>query len=137
MLQIVINNLENGKIESEDLEYILQLDDIESITFLKEKSQDTKRKLNENIKKYISLDFFDNIREKVHKNISDIKNRNVEFEDLSALIYLKSKILGIEQYDQYRQVAIDEAQDFGDFSFYALKYLLKNATFSIFGDLAQ
>ena len=34
MLQIVINNLENGKIESEDLEYILQLDDIESITFL-------------------------------------------------------------------------------------------------------
>ena len=38
MLQIVINNLENGKIESEDLEYILQLDDIESITFLYEKS---------------------------------------------------------------------------------------------------
>lgn len=50
MLQIVINNLENGKIESEDLEYILQLDDIESITFLYEKSQDTQRKLNENIK---------------------------------------------------------------------------------------
>ena len=80
----------------------------------------------------------------IHSNIyaldnvmSDIKNRNVEFEDLSALIYLKSKILGIEQYDQYRQVAIDEAQDFGDFSFYALKCLLKNATFSIFGDLAQ
>ena len=33
--------------------------------------------------------------------------------------------------------AIDEAQDFGDFSFYALKSLLRNATFSIFGDLAQ
>lgn len=43
MLQIVINNLENGKIESEDLEYILQLDDIGSITFLYEKSQDTQR----------------------------------------------------------------------------------------------
>ena len=51
MLQIVINNLENGKIESEDLEYILQLDDIESITFLYEKSQDTQRKLNEKIKR--------------------------------------------------------------------------------------
>ena len=90
-----------------------------------------------NIEKYVSIDFFDNIREKVQKNISNIKNKNVEFEDLSALIYLKSKIIGIEQYDQYRQVAIDEAQDFGDFSFYALKYLMKNATFSIFGDLAQ
>ena len=89
------------------------------------------------IKKYLSIEFFDNIKGKVQKNISNIKNKNVEFEDLSALIYLKSKILGIEQYDQYRQVAIDEAQDFGDFSFYALKYLLKNATFSIFGDLAQ
>ena len=77
------------------------------------------------------------MKEKIQKNILNIKNKNVEFEDLSALIYLKSKILGIEQYEQYRQVAIDEAQDFGDFSFYALKYLLKNATFSIFGDLAQ
>ena len=56
---------------------------------------------------------------------------------MSALIYLKCKILGVEPYEQYRQVAIDEAQDLGDFSFYALKCLLKNATFSIFGDLAQ
>ena len=90
-----------------------------------------------NIKKYINIDLFNNMKEKIQKNILNIKNKNVEFEDLSALIYLKSKISGIEQYEQYRQVAIDEAQDFGDFSFYALKYLLKNATFSIFGDLAQ
>ena len=90
-----------------------------------------------NIKKYINIDLCNNMKEKIQKNILNIKNKNVEFEDLSALIYLKSKISGIEQYEQYRQVAIDEAQDFGDFSFYALKYLLKNATFSIFGDLAQ
>lgn len=94
-------------------------------------------KFLKNIKKYIRLDFYNNIEHKVQKNITNIKARKVEFEDLSALIYLKCKILGVEPYEKYRQVAIDEAQDFGNFSFYALKCLLKNSTFSIFGDLAQ
>lgn len=78
-----------------------------------------------NINKYISLELYNNIKAKVQRNIVNIKARKVEFEDLSALIYLKCKILGVEPYEKYRQVAIDEAQDFGDFSFYALKCLLK------------
>lgn len=91
-----------------------------------------------NMKKYVNPGFYNIASEtRVKENIENIKKRKVEFEDLSALIYLKSRISGIEPYEQYRQIAIDEAQDFGDFSFYALKTLLKNATFSIFGDLAQ
>lgn len=90
-----------------------------------------------NIKKYVDAEFYNEIEEKVQKNIKNIREKNVEFEDLSALIYLKCKIYGAKPFDQFRQVAIDEAQDLGDFSFYALKSLLKNATFSIFGDLAQ
>ena len=90
-----------------------------------------------NLKRYINFEQFENIEQKVQNNIKNIKQRKVEFEDLSALIYLKCKLLGIEEYREYRQVAIDEAQDFGDFNFFALKTLLKNATFSIFGDLAQ
>lgn len=91
-----------------------------------------------NMKKYVNPGFYNITSEtRIKENIENIKKRKVEFEDLSALIYLKSRISGIEPYEQYRQVAIDEAQDFGDFSFYALKTLLKNATFSIFGDLAQ
>lgn len=90
-----------------------------------------------NIGDYINSEFYYRIKSNVQKNIANIRERKVEFEDLSALIYLKCKILGIESYNQYRQVAIDEAQDFGDFSFYALKCLLKSSTFSIFGDLAQ
>ncbi len=90
-----------------------------------------------NLKRYINFEQFETIELKVQNNIKNIKQRKVEFEDLSALIYLKCKLLGIEEYREYRQVAIDEAQDFGDFNFFALKTLLKNATFSIFGDLAQ
>lgn len=90
-----------------------------------------------NLKQYVNPEFYHLIEKKIPANIKNIKERKVEFEDLSALIYLKSKLLGVEPYEQYKQVAIDEAQDFGDFSFFALKSLLKNATFSIFGDLAQ
>ena len=86
---------------------------------------------------YIEPEFYKSVKLKIQKNVENIKKGKTEFEDLSALIYLKCKVLGIENYEQYKQVAIDEAQDYGDFSFYALKYLLKNATFSIFGDLAQ
>ncbi len=77
------------------------------------------------------------LEEKIKKNLQNIKKKKVEFEDLSALIYLKCKVIGNEKYSEYRQVAIDEAQDLGDFSFFALKELLSNATFSIFGDIAQ
>lgn len=90
-----------------------------------------------NIHKYIDEDLYNEIKEKVQRNIKNIKDKKVEFEDLSALIYLKCKIHGVEPYEKFRQVAIDEAQDFGEFNFYALKCLLKNATFSVFGDLAQ
>lgn len=90
-----------------------------------------------NIKKYMEIESSYNVEQKIKANIANLKEQKVEFEDLSALIYLKSKICESGEYEKYKHIAIDEAQDFGDFSFYALKYLLKNSTFSIFGDLAQ
>ena len=90
-----------------------------------------------NITKYVEIEKINDWENKLKNNIANIKKKKVEFEDLSALIYLKVKIVGTEEYDNYRQIAIDEAQDYGDFSFYALKILFRRATFSIFGDLAQ
>lgn len=69
--------------------------------------------------------------------LNNIKNGIVSFEDLSALVYLKSKVKSIEYYKNVRHVVIDEAQDLGEFNFFVLKYTLENSTFSIFGDLAQ
>ena len=88
-----------------------------------------------NLNKELDINF--DISEKIKINIQNLKNRKVEFEDLSALIYIKCKVIGNENYKEIRQVAIDEAQDLGNFSFLALKELLSNATFSIFGDIAQ
>lgn len=83
------------------------------------------------------LEISEDIKEQVKINITNSKNKKFEFEELSSLIYLKAKINGIDEYGKYKQIVIDEAQDYGEFTFFALKFILKNATFSIFGDLAQ
>lgn len=62
-------------------------------------------------------------------------NSGILREDLAALIYIKYLISGKKL--DYRQVAIDEAQDYGMFSFYVLKKICPSASFSIYGDLAQ
>lgn len=40
-------------------------------------------------------------------------------------------------FDNYKHIVIDETQDYGEFTFYVLKQLFKNETFSIYGDLTQ
>lgn len=62
-------------------------------------------------------------------------NSGILREDLAALIYIKYLISGKKL--DYRQVAIDEAQDYGMFNFYVLKKICPSASFSIYGDLAQ
>ena len=64
-------------------------------------------------------------------------NRHHDFEDLAALIYIKSFISPDKYFSKIRHVVIDEAQDLGEFNFFSLKKTLPLATFSIFGDLAQ
>jgi len=88
-----------------------------------------------NLDKYLEIS--EDIKEQVKINIINLKNKKFEFEDLSSLIYLKAKINGIDEYGKYKQIVIDEAQDYGEFTFFSLKFILKNAAFSIFGDLAQ
>lgn len=88
-----------------------------------------------NLDKYLEIS--EDIKEEVKINIINLKNKKFEFEDLSSLIYLKAKINGIDEYGKYKQIVIDEAQDYGEFTFFSLKFILKNAAFSIFGDLAQ
>ncbi len=66
-----------------------------------------------------------------------LKNPKIKYEDLVALLYLRYRIVGNGDYLKYQHVVIDESQDYGDFFFYTLKCILSNASFSVFGDLAQ
>ena len=90
----------------------------------------------ENLEKYLDIDI-DKFGYVIEEDIKKLKSKKVEFEDLAPLLYLKSSIKNVKEYEGLRHVVIDEAQDLGEFSFYALKKVMPKATFSIFGDLAQ
>ncbi len=64
-------------------------------------------------------------------------DNTLSYEDLPSLIYIHYKINGAETYEKYKHIAIDEAQDYNDFTFYAMKKIFPKASFSIYGDLAQ
>ncbi len=69
--------------------------------------------------------------------LKKINKRVLGYEDLAALVYINLRFYGYKNFDKYIHVALDEAQDFGLFQYFVMKSLFKNATFSIFGDLAQ
>lgn len=69
--------------------------------------------------------------------IKSLKSRVIENEDIAPIMYIKLKYFGNEEYKNIKCVVVDEAQDFGVFSYYILRNVLNQANFSIFGDLAQ
>lgn len=70
------------------------------------------------------------------ETLAILKNKQLEFEDLSPLMYISYRIKQ-NNFSNFRHIVIDEAQDLGQFNFYILKEILNNATFSMYGDLAQ
>ncbi len=80
---------------------------------------------------------FKNIKSLKKETTKNIKEGSYDFEDLAALIYIKSVLSPDRSYQSMKHVVVDEAQDLGEFNFYVLRKALPNATFSIFGDLAQ
>ncbi|GMQ62380.1 RNA polymerase recycling motor HelD [Vallitalea maricola] len=88
------------------------------------------------IKKLISekeylMDYF----KEMSKNIRI--NKMVEIEDLPALMYLQHKLIGAKNISNTKHIVIDEGQDFGTFQYYILSDIMKEATFTILGDIAQ
>lgn len=104
---------------------------------------EVKNNMNNHLKKYFVIlnkkikDMYLNILKENNIDIKDIKQNKIEIEDIPSLIYIKYKLSGSDIFNNYKHIVIDEAQDYGEFNFYVLKKIFKNATFSIYGDLAQ
>lgn len=86
------------------------------------------------IDKYVDEDQAETLKKFTLKNI---KQNKLAFDDLAPLLYLISKMGKLPYYNSLKCVMIDEAQDLSILMYYALKSIFKNATFAIFGDLAQ
>lgn len=104
--------------------------------------------INSIIKNHFKLMFkkstviYDDIKNNMNKYTNNkILLQNIDnilkYEDLPALIYIEYKINGYKNFDKYRHIVIDEAQDYNTFSFIALQKIFPKASFSIYGDIAQ
>ena len=69
------------------------------------------------------------------ETLEGIKKKKVGFEDLAALMEIQFKLL--HKTCDYRQIVIDEAQDYSLFHFDVLRNINPKSYFAIYGDLAQ
>ena len=66
-----------------------------------------------------------------------LDHTHLPYEDSTALCYLTTKMAGIDDYKEIRQVVIDEAQDYDPIHFAVFANVFKNARFTILGDVNQ
>lgn len=57
--------------------------------------------------------------------------------DLAALVLIQKRMTEKDFHDEYSQIIIDEAQDFGPMVYYVLKQVLHQCWFTIMGDVSQ
>lgn len=69
------------------------------------------------------------------ETLEDLKKKKISFEDLAPLVYIYYRLSG--EKTKFKQIIIDEAQDYGTFHFDVLKKVNPQAYFTIYGDLAQ
>lgn len=87
----------------------------------------------ENIEKYTS----DSLGE-IKKYTSDYINyKEVKYEDLTPIIYIRAAMEGFRNYSNMKHILIDEAQDYSPLFYQLIKRSFNNAKITIMGDLNQ
>ncbi len=89
-----------------------------------------------NIHKY-NIYNFNNLDLLKEETLENINKKSFDYTDLPILLYIENYITNKKLFSNIRHTVIDEAQDINLFGFYMIKKILKNSTFSIFGDLTQ
>lgn len=85
-------------------------------------------------KNEIEQDLLEHLR---RETLASLNSGQIELEDLAPLVYLKFCFYGLEERIPVKHIVIDEAQDFSVFQLYAIKKIIKDSSFTIFGDLSQ
>lgn len=87
-----------------------------------------------NLDKYSTYKELDILQKQTLKNI---KSHILAYDDLAPLLYIICNLQQTPYYYSIKNIFIDEAQDLSKLMFVALRRVFKNATFAIFGDIAQ
>lgn len=66
-----------------------------------------------------------------------VKKGKFDVYDVASLVLVQKRISETGVHDEYGQIMIDEAQDFGAMVYYVLKEVLQSCYFTIMGDVSQ
>ena len=84
-----------------------------------------------------NVDFPVDIKVLKEYTLEGIQKKQIGFEDLAPLTLMCYLINGIDCYEKYAHIVIDEAQDLSLPQYYLLKKLFPKANFDVFGDVNQ
>ena len=87
----------------------------------------------ENIEKYTK----DDLKEIKDYTIEYISDKEVKFEDLTPIIYIRAAMEGFRNYSNMKHILIDEAQDYSPLFYQLIRKSFNNAKITIMGDLNQ
>ncbi|MCR6515901.1 UvrD-helicase domain-containing protein [Clostridium sp. LY3-2] len=65
------------------------------------------------------------------------ENGLIDEDDLSALLYIRVLLEGIDDKEKFKHIVVDEAQDYSPFQVYLVNELSKGNSITLVGDLAQ
>ncbi|WP_026882912.1 HelD family protein [Clostridium akagii] len=85
----------------------------------------------------VGIELPDNIDDIIEVTAKNLNNGAITFEDSACLLYIKLIVEGDENYDEIRQVVIDEAQDYYPIQYKIFSILFKNARYTVLGDYNQ
>lgn len=84
----------------------------------------------------IYLEFLEGISG-LEQTKEQVKKRCFDVYDVAALALIWKRIFVKNQPDEFSQIIIDEAQDFGEMVYYVLRKVLSGSYFTIMGDVSQ
>lgn len=73
----------------------------------------------------------------IQETNKQLKDGDISYEDCTALLYIKLKLEGNEDFSEIKQVVIDEAQDYYPLQYQVFKLLFKGARYTVLGDFNQ
>lgn len=79
----------------------------------------------------------ENIDKIVDESNKSLEKGYISYEDCAALLYIKLKLEGVEEFLEIKQVVIDEAQDYYPLQYQVFKLLFRGARYTVLGDFNQ
>ena len=71
------------------------------------------------------------------QTLEKLNKKKIGYDDLAPLLLIKYLLSGLNEYNTYQHLVIDEGQDLSISQYSILKLLFPKATFDIYGDLNQ